>query len=336
MSPEERNKQRIFQNTHNPSIFDRIREACGWVARQAGQVFVREDRIPGIIPSFKEGVSGRPSHHPERHYLDRGEETVAFFLTLDTVNFGSGYFPTLKKRPGMSGYYTIAASLNDHFMAHGPFSAKELISIDGDQCADLFGQHPLNDGSGELMALFAQALNDLGALLIEHYNDDFMNLVDAANGSAGKLVEILAKMPLFQDEALYRGRVVPFYKRAQIAAADLHVAFGGRGPGRFADITSLTLFADNLVPHVLRMDGVLEYTDNLLARIEREELIPPGSEAEVEIRACALHAVELMVAALRDEGCYATAGELDFLLWNRGQDPFYKARPRHRARGTFY
>jgi hypothetical protein len=236
----------------------------------------------------------------------------------------------------MSGYYTIAASLNDHFRDHGPFPAEELQRLDRDRCADLFGQHPLNAGSGELMALFARALNDLGTLLIDRYNGDFMNLVDAADGSAGELVEILAEMPLFRDEALYRDRVVPFYKRAQIAAADLHVAFGGRGPGRFSDIHSLTLFADNLVPHVLRMDGVLEYTDDLLSLIEREELIPPGSEAEVEIRACALHAVELLVAALHDEGYPITAGEVDFLLWNRGQDPFYKASPRHRARGTFY
>jgi len=38
---------------------------------------------------------------------------VAFFLTLDAINFGSGYFPHLGKRPGMSGYFTAAASLTD-------------------------------------------------------------------------------------------------------------------------------------------------------------------------------------------------------------------------------
>ena len=52
-------------------------------------------------------------------------------------------------------------------------------------------------------------------------------------------------MPFFDD----RG----FYKRAQIAANDLHLA----GVVDFADIDRLTIFADNLVPHVLRLDGVL-------------------------------------------------------------------------------
>ncbi|MEZ5167114.1 MAG: hypothetical protein R2695_11730 [Acidimicrobiales bacterium] len=32
-------------------------------------------------------------------------------LSLDAINFGSGYFPYLRKRPGMSGYHTVASSL---------------------------------------------------------------------------------------------------------------------------------------------------------------------------------------------------------------------------------
>ena len=81
-----------------------------------------------------------------------------------------------------------------------------------------------------------------------------------------------------------------------------------------ADLPVLTLFADNLVPHVLRLDGVLAFDDDLVARIEREELLEHGSPEEVEIRACAVHAVELLVAA--HEATTATA--VDNALWHRG------------------
>ncbi len=64
--------------------------------------------------------------------------------------------------------------------------------------------------------------------------------------------------------ALRRARV-PFLKRAQIAAADLQRA----GVVRFDDIDRLTMFADNLVPHVLRLDGILEFDPDLVARIKR-------------------------------------------------------------------
>ena len=86
---------------------------------------------------------------------------------------------------------------------------------------------------------------------------------------------------------------MPFFKRAQLAAADLHLQ--GIAPAR--DLAALTLFADNLVPHVLRIDGVLAFDDALVARIDRGELLAHDAPEEVEIRACAVHAVELLVAA---------------------------------------
>jgi hypothetical protein len=136
--------------------------------------------------------------------------------------------------------------------------------------------------------------------------------------------------------ARYRGRDVPLYKRAQLLAADLAIAFGGTGPGAFDDLDRLTLFADNLVPHVLRVDGVLAYDDQLLRRIDAGELIPAGSLEETEIRAVAVHAVERLVPALRRLGAPVTARLLDYHLWNRGQGVHYKSRPRHRTRTIFY
>jgi hypothetical protein len=52
---------------------------------------------------------------------------------------------------------------------------------------------------------------------------------------------------------------------------------------------------------------------------------------EREIRACAVHACEQLAARLG-----VPARTLDTWLWNRGQQPAYKARPRHRTRCVFY
>ena len=121
----------------------------------------------------------------------------------------------------------------------------------------------------ELMALFARALNDLGRFLDERFGGSFAAPVAAAAGSATRLVRILAEMPSFRDVSRYDELSVPFYKRAQLTAADLALAFGGEGPGRFTDLDRLTIFADNLVPHVLRVDGLLRYDETLAARIDR-------------------------------------------------------------------
>jgi hypothetical protein len=148
---------------------------------------------------------------------------------------------------------------------------------------------------------------------------------------------LLREMPFYEDVAPYDGLRVHFFKRAQLTAADLALAFGGQGPGRFHDLHRLTLFADNLVPHVLRMDRVLAYDENLAARIDAGKRIERDSRTEIEIRACAVHTVEKLCAALNTQGRRVLPMELDYLLWNRGQQPFYKkTKPRHRTRTVFY
>jgi hypothetical protein len=186
------------------------------------------------------------------------------------------------------------------------------------------------------MAEFAAALDSLGELLERDFGGRFAGPVEAAGGSANALVRLLARMARYRDVSRYEELVVPFYKRAQITCADLALAFGGRGPGAFRDLGELTLFADNLVPHVLRMEGVLRYAPELAAKIDREEVLASGGREEVEIRAVALHAVEELSAACGERGLAIRPAALDQILWARGQAPAIKAVPRHRARNTYY
>ena len=178
------------------------------------------------------------------------------------------------------------------------------------------------------MPLFAKSLNDLGRRVSAYHAGQFAGVVDAAGSSAVALVERLGGWPSFADTSRYDGVSVPFLKRAQIAAADLARA----GVAAFRDLDALTMFADNLVPHVLRLDGLLTYDPALLERIERGELLQHGSPEEVELRACALHAVALLAAERRG----AIEADIDYLLWHRGQEPRYKEQPRHRSRCTAY
>ena len=314
----------------------RVRTACKAVADGANFVRIERDLAPSYAVSLPLEQATAPQLDPNRHYFGNPYDTVAFFLTLDAINFGSGYFPHLRKRPGMSGYFTVAASLTDYYRERGPLSAQELTQLTAEDCARMFGQEPAEEPVRELMGHFARALNDLGRYLIERFDGSFGGLIEEASSSAERLARLLVEMPYFDDVHNYKGRKVPFYKRAQLTAADLWVAFGGRGPGHFDDLERLTIFADNLVPHVLRLDGVLLYEEALASRIEAEELISAGSAEEVEILACAVQVVELLKRELHELGREVSAMGLDYLLWTRGQQPYYKARPRHRTRTVFY
>ena len=297
------------------SLPDDVRAACARVAAWAR--FVRVE--PGAIESYAATLPAVSPPAPDLGGPDP-ERRAAFSITLNAINFGSGWFPTLRKPAGLSGFRTVEAGL----AARGPWTAAELAEIGVEEVAATFGQDP----GHELMALFARALRELGERVGDEHGGSFLALARSGEGSAVALAERLAAWPAWRDVSTHDGEPVPLYKRAQLAAADL--ALQGLAPAE--DLAALTLFADNLVPHVLRLDGVLRVDPALVARIERGELLEHGSPEEVELRACAVHAVELLVAAHGS----TTAAAVDNVLWNRGGGARYKAVPRHRSRSTAY
>lgn len=98
---------------------------------------------------------------------------------------------------------------------------------------------------------------------------------------------------------MYKGHQIFLYKRAQIFAADLWGAFKGQRYGEFSDISSVTIFADYIVPAVLKQLGVLRFSSALATMIDASNEICSGSEEEVELRACTIYAVEKMRELIR-------------------------------------
>jgi hypothetical protein len=320
-------------------VFARIRASCAEVARRARSVRIDPEGIAALSEELARAPRPAPDLDPAHLAAGDAEVSLAYVLTLDAINFGSGYFPHLSKRPGLSGYFTVATCLKERFEAAGPWAARQLTALSASDCAEVLGQDLAVPEVSELMGLYARALRELGSFLLERYAGRFQGPIAEADGCAARLVEVLASMPLYRDVAEYRGIAVPFYKRAQLTVADLAATFGGRGYGRFGALDRLTSFADNLVPHVLRREGALVYAPELAERIDSGELVGAGSPEEVEIRAGAVHAVELCVRAIRDRGgrhAGVTAQQLDCVLWNRGQRPELKAHPRHRTRTFCY
>jgi hypothetical protein len=314
--------------------FDAIRDACAYVAGRARSVRIDRERIAPYAEELA-ALAPRAAGEGPWQRLERDPEMrAAFVLMLDAVNFGSGFFPHLRKRPGASGYRTIEAGVVRLFETRGAPDASELASITPERCAEILDQK-LEPPIDELLGWFARAWRELGTHIRDAFGGRFAALPCAAHGRAANLAKTLVELPMFADISTYDGRAVPFLKRAQIAAADLASALAGTD-FRLTDLEQLTLFADNLVPHVLRIDGILNYAPELLGRIDREELLVAGSPEEVEIRACAVHAVELISATARERSAPLWPYQLDHILWNRGGGAVYKARPRHRARCWFY
>ena len=147
------------------------------VADRATRVRIDDSRISAYAAGLPVDKVAKPQLDPNCHYLGRREDTVNFLLTLDTINFGSGYFPHLRKRPGMSGYFTVASALHDAYVAQGPLSARQLAEISVQECVRMFDQDPDNTIARELMQHFSAALIDLVRFVLERFNCSFTDLV---------------------------------------------------------------------------------------------------------------------------------------------------------------
>jgi len=309
----------------------KVLESARWVMEHAEHVTIDEE---ALRRSARELVRQSLSFvWNGLHFRDGTERTVQYLFVLDSLNFCFWPEPRWRYRD-LDGYVALATALKDAVMRGDCLlDAAFLAQMDRAKLQEIL------DGENEIPLLEERVaiLREVGTVLQKEYSGQAARLVERAGRSAEHLVELLAQdFSSFRDEALYRGRRVYFYKRAQIFCADLYGAFEGQRWGGFSDIDELTAFADYKVPQVLRQMGILRYSSELSSRIDRREELPSGSPEEIEIRAGTIWAVELLRRELEQLGKSLRSFEIDWLLWNLGQQEEFRKKPYHRTRTIFY
>ncbi len=305
-----------------------VRSSCGVVMQTAEHVRLNPEGLDLVARELSAlPIEQLPGPIPTLNTFDESEAIRS--LAANAINFGSGYHDVVRKEPGMSGARTMLWRLMRYLDATGPLDASRLRRITIEDSSQIFGQELDGGALEQLMSRFTVGLNDLGTFLDDNGGTALAVLVQCGH-SAVVLAELLTEMPFYRDVESHNGLPISFYKRAQITPADLYRG----GIWKFSDLSELTAFADNLVPHVLRLDGAIEVDDAIVSFIERGELLEPGSRAEVELRAAAVIGVEELVQRVDDPRVWPM--HVDEWLWERGGGSEYKAVRRPRSRSVFY
>ncbi len=306
------------------------------------------------------------------HFFDGTERTLNWMALLDALNFcfwGDPPKPRSIERGATApvpdpdriprwrvrwrntwynGYNALAVALRRAVEAGQPlWDAGYLARLDAETLGEILRPDADADGVAVPIPLFEARLTharELGRVLLERYDGQFPNAVAAAQGDAVTLALSIAEyFPSFNDVVEWRGpegdaapSEVRLLKRAQILVSDIASAFDGKSWGRFAHLDDLTAFADYKVPQLLRRLGILDYAPDLAGRIDRLELIPPGSPDEVAIRAATVWGVEWLRRALAERGMVVSAPAIDYRLWLAGQLAHARDRPYHRTRTIYY
>jgi hypothetical protein len=306
------------------------------VVDRSRYVHLDQSAIAAIAPGLARRIT-TPEWSSEHHFVDGTERTANWLLVLDALNFSFWGEPRWKVQVGsetLDGYRALAAALKRAVEEGVPITDAEYLSTL--TMADL-AQVLRGEGTIPMLERRLENLHEVGEVLLAKYRGSFANLVESCGGSAVRLIDRLVTDFLsFDDVAEFEGRVVRFYKRAQILVADLHGAFGGDRWGRFTDLDQLTAFPDYKLPQILRHMGLISYIASLAEKVDYRFLLPPGCREEVEIRANTIWAVELLRRELLRNGTSLTAYQLDWWLWNEAQRFRPADRPYHLVRTVNY
>ena len=120
-------------------------------------------------------------------------------------------------------------------------------------------------------------------------------------------------------------------KKAQLLCSNLdHAHRAGSISFGVSGVDRLTVFADNVLPCVLRHVGVLRLDSELAELIDAGKVLPAGDD-ETELRLVAVEACERIA---QKSGLSARA--LDYYLWELGKQPEYRSKNRHHTMNTVF
>jgi hypothetical protein len=181
----------------------------------------------------------------------------------------------------------------------------------------------------------------VGAVLVEKYDGHFHNFIRECppklyNNGNGIIERLAREFPRFNDVSQYDGHEIKFYKLAQLGIWFVYSSLHPLGKFRLDDISSMTAFADYIVPLALRLMGMTSYSPALEHAIDTYQMIPRDSMQEIEIRAHCLYATALLrqeINKIRPPELQVIIPQIDARLWTHYHTTFW---PHHLTRTIMY
>lgn len=358
------------------------------------------------------GKTYRTNSSDEFDILMRMERVALYVLTMDAINFcfwpASKDVKNCLEYEHLAVALRKIAEQDDGHIAKSTacsctsiirsdetyaLSPKNLSNLTPKQLKAMLMQHiPKSDEKSYFeipdIDVRCALLNELGSGLLDKHSGSALIMVAKANNNADDLVRIIMEtFPGFRDFVNIDGSSDPctwevakgsstaihFYKRAQIAVADIWAALGRNQPCtpspinssdrllsccQFTDMANITTFPDYRVPQILRHVNVMKYRTDLARKVDNLTELEKGCCHEISIRAATVVAIDDLVLKVKEQlgaialnsvddevkkDLQALAGDvsavtLDWYLWQQGEklDRQGLLEPHHRVHTSFY
>ena len=328
----------VVQNTGHP-----ITEPAHTIAQEAELVRIASRSIVYMAAELAsdsdlgtaDWLSAAPQSVTDYLHALTWQERIAFFTVFHSVGFSYWGEPRWQIKEGDTTYdgamaWLVCLSRDKRFL-QGDF----LQAVDAAQWQEFI--RGCDEVEMPMLAERLQLLQELGQKL-EQFKAMIANkaTTGGATSALGLAFYIAENLPGFNDRANYKGLAMPILKRAQLLASDLNQIFSEHDKP-LIDIDQLTASADYKIPQLLRAKDILVYDDALAAQIDQKVQMVAGCQAEIEIRACTIVAVEKLRIELLRAHLEMDSRTVDRKLWLAAQRlDKGKVKPYHRCRTINY
>lgn len=316
-----------------------VRDSSQFISQNLEFVRIDVNQIDKVAKKIANNHYARPMQNEAIPFKGKNySESAMWCFLVDSLNFCFWTSPGKEKWQVESGgghwqggYFGLIEVLKNGIKKNSGWLDPVFL-----RSVDLQDVRQLLAGRGELGLINERqsVLNELGRGLKK--KNSAGKLIEASNNDVVKFIDsVIEIFPNFKDEAMFCGRKVGFYKRAQILAMDLNLVLSQNRIIPFDNIDKLTAFADYKLPQLFRDEGILVYNQVLSSKIDSSSLIDRGSREEVEIRGATVAVVELLKDALSKLGVNLSSPELDNISWTEAKTrPDMK--PHHLTQTVFY
>lgn len=267
------------------------------------------------------------------------EESVMFSIIANAINFsywGNPKWTIMYENNYYDGafgmIYSIKNAIKNGYDILNPKYLENISETDFEKIFKGNVQIPL-------LAERVKVFNEIGTVLNSKYDGKALNVLKTSNYDSVKLLDMLTTdFPYsFDDKSIYNGEVIYFYKKAQLFIYDLFCLYKtNKISNEITNYDKLTMFADYKVPQMLRKLGVTEYSEHLSNLVDNSIELESGSKEEIEIRANAIWAIELIKKELNKKFNNIASADIDFSLWKISQNKSPEDKPYHKCRSAWY
>ncbi len=307
-------------------LFNKLNSSYKYVCKNAEYVKINYTKIEEMVAKIDSSFLKFWLLDNPFGLLDMDIESIINFLLIyhtigDYCFWGDPKWKVITSDGVLDGSYAIMYLVIKRFKQNDNFAMSYL------EFAELLkgeGEIPLIRNRYDNLVLMNEFLQKEGK--------SFYELVKDMNSDTELLDYLVKNLSYFEDETIYKGERVYFYKRAQLLTSDiLHVKKIKGIPN--IDYSHLVGCADYKIPQVMRCYGMIEFSSSLEAKVDQKIELEENSPEEIEIRAATLAVIDYIYE--KTDRKFVKMDINDF-IWLLGQDKEKMIKPYHRTLTSHY